>query len=157
MGYCSEVIPGSVCINQLFGLTYFRASVIEAKVENQRPNPVTSYRGTTWRFPSALVQLSSLDWPHQKFSSVLKSGGKWLDLTFQRNFLLWCLQIPFRCRVVYPTPSLLPFTTVTSAGFSSVAPELPKSTIPFVSPLPDDTDSVHLDQYWDVHKFCIYM
>lgn len=90
-------------------------------------------RCTTWRFPSALVHLSSLDWPHQKFRSMLKSRGKWLDLTFQRNFLSRCLQIPSHCRASCP-PYIYPFFFPSAAGSRNVT-RPPKASHLFCVPV----------------------
>lgn len=115
------------------------------EAENQHPNPVTSQRGTTWRFPSVLVHLSSLDWPHQKFRSMLRSRGKWLDLTFQRNFFRDVFKSPLSL------PDCPPFAL--SSSFLSAAWSRNVTSAPsFVSLLLDGSDVLHLHQYRVVHK-----
>lgn len=118
------------------------------EVGNQHPNPVTSQRCTTWRFPFMLVHLSSLDWPHQKFRSMLRSRGKWLGLTFQRNFFRDVFKSPLSL------PDCPPFAL--SSSFLSAAGSRNVTSVPsFVSLLLDGSDVLHLHQYRVVHKIWV--
>jgi hypothetical protein len=79
---------------------------------------------------------------------MLRSRGKWLDLTFQRNFF----------RDVFKSPlSLLdcpPFAL--SSSFLSAAGSRNVTSVPsFVSLLLDGSAVLHLPQYRVVHKICV--